>query len=519
MLFTEFTFIVVFLLVVIFLYYIIPFVTGRIFLLVAASMFFYANWEWRFVPLILGSILLNYVLAFIIDSGNRYRKLLLFVGIILSLAPLIYFKYAVFFAQTLDIKLTNGILFSGLLPLGISFYTFQQITYLIDVYKKNHRHETNIIKYSFFVTFFPQLIAGPIVHYSELVPQIGRRINDSKIFNLGIIYFVIGFLKKIVIADTLATYVDPIFKESLNATVGFDSALTGIFGYTFQLYFDFSGYSDMAIGLGILFGFFLPRNFESPYQSKSISEFWQRWHMTLSRFLRDYIYFPLGGSKAGELRRYLNLLFTMLIGGLWHGAGWTFIAWGGLHGVALCINHAYNRYFGRPVFFGWAVTFLFVSLAWVLFRAETFDSAFNVYSSLSESWNLEFNISKVWLVIGFVLIWLPNSHLLAPSIVKRSYFASEWIFNFVTRRLALYIVFSVVLTSFFVVGFYEKMYDIYLYRNLPMVREVNGISNNGDYRSSIFIQSVFLEMKKRLLLLVPLLQEVWEVFLLNMMMI
>jgi D-alanyl-lipoteichoic acid acyltransferase DltB (MBOAT superfamily) len=415
------------------------------------------------------------------------------LGIIFAILPILYFKYALFFANSLNLNFKNGVLYNGLLPLGISFYTFQQITYLVDVYRRQNKHESNLIRYSFFVTFFPQLIAGPIVHYSELVPQIGRRLRDSKVFVAGLIYFAIGFGKKIVIADSLAVFTNPIFDKSLNGLVSFDAAITGALGYTFQLYFDFSGYSDMAVGLGMLFGFVLPRNFESPYQSHSISEFWRKWHMTLSRFLRDYVYILFGGSRRGNVRLYLNLLLTMLIGGLWHGAGWTFLAWGGVHGLALCINHLYNRWVTRTLFFGWSITFLFVVLAWVLFRAETFDSALNIYVSLLQPWNFLWNEEKFWIVFCIILIWFPNSHYWIARFQEKN--SSPWesaIFRFGRRRLAFYTVTSILLVTAFLTAFYENMIDISIYRNLPLKRDVIGLkSDSGGYRSNLFSNSLF----------------------------
>jgi D-alanyl-lipoteichoic acid acyltransferase DltB (MBOAT superfamily) len=304
------------------------------------------------------------------------------------------FKYAGFFAN--DIARLSVDLSYILLPLGISFFTFQQIAYLVDAYRREVPRE-GFINYSLFVTFFPQLIAGPIVHHSETIPQFARAETyrpDLDHLALGISVFVIGLAKKVILADGIAVYATPVFAA---AQAGGDPTLFeawgGALAYTFQLYFDFAGYSDMAIGLGLMFNIRLPLNFNSPYKAVNIIDFWRRWHITLSRFLRDYLYIPLGGSRLGPSRRYTNLMITMLLGGLWHGAGWTFVIWGGLHGIYLVINHAWHalrRALGhdlsRSTFAGRVlartVTFLAVVVAWVFFRAEGFDAASRILAGM-----------------------------------------------------------------------------------------------------------------------------------------
>jgi D-alanyl-lipoteichoic acid acyltransferase DltB (MBOAT superfamily) len=283
-----------------------------------------------------------------------------------------------------------------LLPLAISFFTFQQIAYLVDAYEGLTR-EYNFLHYCLFVTFFPQLIAGPIVHHREMLPQFASdtiyRFNQST-FTAGLTTFCLGLFKKVIIADGAATYATPVFDAAeAGEILTFFEAWTGAFGYTIQLYFDFSGYSDMAIGLGMMFGIRLPLNFFSPYKAVNIIDFWRRWHMTLSRFLRDYLYIPLGGSRRGKVRRYVNLMVTMLLGGLWHGAGWTFVAWGALHGFYLVVNHAWHavrRSLGHNLekttlagrTLSRIVTLTAVIFAWVLFRAESFGGAMSIISGM-----------------------------------------------------------------------------------------------------------------------------------------
>ena len=279
-----------------------------------------------------------------------------------------------------------------MLPLGISFFTFQQIAYLVDV-MRGARVERDIVSYTLFVSFFPHLIAGPLVHHAEMIPQFkrGRTGRSSVLAARGLAIFAAGLFKKVVIADNLAQFVSPVFAH-LDAGGGVTTpwAWLATLAYTLQIYFDFSGYSDMAVGLALLFGIRLPVNFRSPYRAASIVEFWRRWHITLSRFLRDYLYIPLGGNRLGEGRRYINLMVTMLLGGLWHGAGWNFIIWGGLHGAYLGINHLWREWRGAARASGgsaakgvcWAITFFAVVVAWVFFRARTLAGAWQMLGGL-----------------------------------------------------------------------------------------------------------------------------------------
>jgi D-alanyl-lipoteichoic acid acyltransferase DltB (MBOAT superfamily) len=269
------------------------------------------------------------------------------------------------------------------LPLAISFFTFQQIAYLVDSYRQETK-EYDFLNYALFVTFFPQLIAGPIVHHKEMMPQFAKTRNKVKNYRnivMGLFIFSMGLFKKVVVADTFAILASPGFEASSNLSM-YDAWLTSL-SYTFQLYFDFSGYADMAIGLALLFNIRLPVNFNSPYKATNIQDFWRRWHITLSRFLRDYVYIPLGGNRKGGFRTYNNLMATFIIGGLWHGAGWTFVFWGFLHGLALIIQRLWSR-LGIKLWtwLAWFITFNFVNITWVFFRAKEWDDAIKVLSSM-----------------------------------------------------------------------------------------------------------------------------------------
>jgi len=353
--------------------------------MVFASLFFYSWWNIAYLPLILVSMLFNYVVGRQLSSyehkkKNYSKKGLLAFGIIANLGLLGYFKYSDFFIENLNTVFSTDVSLLHLaLPLAISFYTFQQIAYLVDSYRSETK-EYDFLNYAIFVTFFPQLIAGPIVHHAEMMPQFANIRNKVKNYHniaLGLFIFSMGLFKKVVIADTFAVW----------ATNGFDvaeklemiEAWAASLSYTFQLYFDFSGYTDMAIGIALLFNITLPINFNSPYKATSIQDFWRRWHMTLSRFLKDYVYIPLGGNRNGETRTYINLFATFLLGGIWHGAGWTFVFWGALHGLALMIHRAWQKLGMKlPTLLAWFITFNFINITWVFFRAKEWDDALKV---------------------------------------------------------------------------------------------------------------------------------------------
>lgn len=371
--------------------------------LFAASLFFYGWWNPAYVGLLLASIFFNYAVGMALSRemarGQVGRnKWILGLGVATNLVLLGYFKYANFFVTNADAALNLGWQIETIiLPLGISFFTFTQIAFLVDAYRGEVK-EANFVHYGLFVTYFPHLIAGPVLHHKEMMPQFALpatyRVNWENL-SVGLTIFSLGLFKKVVLADGIAPFASPVFSAAADGqTLTFLEAWGGALAYTFQLYFDFSGYSDMAIGISRLFGVKLPLNFDSPYKAVNIIEFWRRWHMTLSRFLRDYLYFALGGNRKGPVRRYLNLFSTMLLGGLWHGAGWTFVIWGALHGFYLIINHAWHQIrktlghdlkrstsFGR--FVSMALTFLVVVIGWVFFRADNFDAAIAILSGMA----------------------------------------------------------------------------------------------------------------------------------------
>ena len=359
--------------------------------MIASSIFFYGWWNIRYVPLILISIIANYTISLYFGKGEMVAKRALKLGIVFDLAFLFYFKYYNFFMGSVAAAAGFQLQFTHIaLPLAISFFTFQQIAYLVEAFR-DRKPADSFLDYSLFVLFFPHLIAGPITHHKEMLPQFkeaGHGRLDPSFVSIGTAIFLLGLAKKVVIADTISAFADPVFKAAdTGQAVSTLAAQIGALAYTFQLYFDFSGYSDMALGLGLLFGIRLPANFASPYKATSIIEFWSRWHITLSRFLRNYLYIPLGGNRHGTFRRYLNLFVTMVLGGLWHGAGWNFMAWGALHGFFLIINHAWRHIFGVKTgvafkLFGWGVTFLGVVCGWVLFRATTWQGALLIVKAM-----------------------------------------------------------------------------------------------------------------------------------------
>jgi D-alanyl-lipoteichoic acid acyltransferase DltB (MBOAT superfamily) len=370
--------------------------------LALGSLFFYAWWDSRYLLLLLASIGFNYAIGLALARLNgrqlRWRGALLAAGVSGDLLLLAYYKYANFFVDTLNaLAGTHHAIGQIVLPLGISFFTFTQIAFLVDAARGKAR-EFNFVHYLLFVTYFPHLIAGPVLHHSEMMPQFGKpatyRINAMHLA-VGFSVFALGLFKKVMLADNVAPYAAGFFAAAQQGEpLTLLQAWGGVLAYTLQLYFDFSGYSDMAIGLSFLIGVRLPLNFNSPYRAVNIADFWRRWHMTLSRFLRDYLYIPLGGNRHGARRRYANLMATMLLGGLWHGAGWTFVVWGGLHGLYLVIHQAWqllrlrlgqdlsrSTRLGRAT--GVATTFLAVVVAWVFFRASDVHAAFEILRAMA----------------------------------------------------------------------------------------------------------------------------------------
>lgn len=356
--------------------------------LVVMSLVFYSWWDVKYLPLILGSMTFNYAIGTVIsryDVDQRVRKRgVLIFGIVMNVLLLGYYKYTDFVIMNInwlfgtDIELQRIVL-----PLGISFFTFTQIAYLVDAYKAKAR-EYDLLNYALFVTYFPHLLAGPIIHHKEMMPQfesIRNKLLNYKNLAMGIFLFSIGLFKKVVIADKFALWANAGFDQSTHLTM-MEAWATSL-SYTFQLYFDFSGYTDMALGSSYMFNIRLPINFNSPYKALDIQDFWRRWHMTLSRFLREYIYIPLGGNKYGDNRMYMALMATFLIGGIWHGAGWTFVFWGFLHGAGILIHRIWKKHnLSMPKVLAWIVTFNFVNIAWVFFRAKTWDDAIKVLAGM-----------------------------------------------------------------------------------------------------------------------------------------
>jgi alginate O-acetyltransferase complex protein AlgI len=366
--------------------------------LALASLVFYGYWSVKYLPLLLGSVTFNFICgrALTQQAQARRGKALLAVGIAANLLLLGFYKYANFFMSSVnDIAGFHLPVLAIVLPIGISFFTFTQIAFLVDAHRGIAR-EYSFTHYLLFATYFPHLIAGPILHHTEIMPQFESRMPyrfSSRSFAIGITVFTIGLAKKVLVADHFGFTASPVFDAAhAGDAIPLTAAWVGVLSYSFQLYFDFSGYTDMAIGISKLFGVDLPINFYSPYKSASIIEFWQRWHMTLSRFLRDYLYIPMGGNRKGTFRRYLNLMLTMLLGGLWHGANYTFLLWGGLHGLYLAANHGFRSLRRRArnadgvpalrataaAIASRAATFLCVSVAWVFFRANDLGAASNL---------------------------------------------------------------------------------------------------------------------------------------------
>ncbi len=396
--------------------------------LAVASLAFYGYWNPFHVPLILASIGINYLLGERITTTRS--RVLLWAGVVGNLTLLGVCKYGGFAMENVNALLgTTWPVPKQVLPLGVSFFTFTQIAFLVDAFRGGAEHY-NGVRYGLFVLFFPHLIAGPIVHHHQLIPQLGRkeifRFQPTS-FATGLTLFTLGLAKKVIFADTLAGFVRPVFGAAAGGEVpGLVDAWIGSLGYTLQLYFDFSGYSDMALGLARMFNVKFPANFNSPYKATSIIDFWRRWHITLSAFLRDYLYIPLGGSRCGKGRHYFNLFLTMLLGGIWHGAGWTFVFWGAWHGALLCVNHLWRTLRGKSPatvsgrLGAGALTFACVVVGWVFFRAANFASALNMLRGLVGSFSprdvSESTHALLWIFALLPVVWFaPNSQELLAS--------------------------------------------------------------------------------------------------------
>ncbi len=446
MLFNSFEFIFIFLPLTFFIYFYLNhkrLTEASKGFLVFSSLFFYSWWNVAYLPIILSSMLFNYIAGNSLSNAEGHhrfsKKVILTFGIVSNIALLGYFKYTDFLIDNLNYWVfTENIPNLNLaLPLAISFFTFQQISYLVDSYRKETK-EYDFLNYALFVTFFPQLIAGPIVHHKEMMPQFAKtrnKVKNYKNISMGLFIFSIGLFKKVVIADTFAVWANAGF-DTATTLSAFEAWATSL-SYTFQLYFDFSGYTDMAIGLALLFNIKLPINFNSPYKATNIQDFWRRWHITLSRFLKDYVYIPLGGNRRGEFRTYNNLLATFIIGGIWHGAGWTFVFWGALHGIALVIHRSWSMLgFKIWTWLSWFITFNFVNIAWVFFRAKEWDDAINVISSM-------FSFNNISIFITYI-----GQKLFCVNEVKYHSFLSQE-FNTDIRSLTLWILGAFIIVILF----------------------------------------------------------------------
>jgi alginate O-acetyltransferase complex protein AlgI len=395
--------------------------------LALASLVFYGIAHPPYLLLLATSILVNYALVRLFLSWERpsgaHRRAWLVVNTAFNLGMLGYFKYRDFFLDNfVAASGTNFNLEPLILPVGISFYVFEQLALAVDVYR-GYRPERSLLTYGLWVAFFPHLVAGPIMRHQELVPQFSRRplmgpwADDLAV---GLTIFTLGLFKKAVLADAMAPLASAGFSAAHTGAIGSQDAWVATVAYALQIYFDFSGYSDMAIGLARMFGMSLPLNFNSPYKAASIIEFWRRWHMTLSRFLRDYLYIPLGGGKHGTIRRWINLFLTMLLGGLWHGASWNFVIWGGLHGSYLAVNHAFRhmvpqRELGNVGhWFGWLLTMIAVLIAWVPFRAGSLPEALTMWQAMAGLSDIGSELFDVKTLLGIafasaVALLMPNT--------------------------------------------------------------------------------------------------------------
>lgn len=395
---------------------------------IAASLIFYGSWRTDYVPVLVASILLNYgVGCSILRLRGTARSVLMAAGVIANLSFLGYFKYTNFVVG--QVNTAFGFNFTDpaiVLPLAVSFYTFQQVAYLVDCYR-GKIHDNSFLHYCFVVTFFPHLVAGPIVRMQEIIHQF-RTIDRPVLQNLsvGLTLFVVGLAKKVLVADFFAEPANGIFTRAAHGAIPLNDAWLGALCYTLQLYFDFSGYSDMAIGLARMFGFRLAVNFLSPYQAVNIGDFWRRWHITLSRFLRDYLYIPLGGSRCAASRTYLNLIITMALGGLWHGANWTFVAWGLYHGVLLAAHRAFRGIVpgsktpsSAGLLAARSLTFVCVVIGWVIFRAPDFTTAKTMLTSMFELRSLYLPLEgrKLYILVALALAFCA----FAPNVYQALY--------------------------------------------------------------------------------------------------
>ena len=384
-------------------------------LILVFSYVFYAWWRPEFLAILVGVTIVTYGFALAIgaETDDRQRHFLLTAGVTANLLALGYFKYANFGIDSLNAAFISvglaPIEFTrALLPIGLSFYIFHAISYLIDIYRREAPLARNLIDFAAFIALFPHLVAGPVLRYHLLAEQFRSRTHSLEHFSRGCVVFMVGFCKKVLIADTVAPLADTAFSASAPTLA---DAWLGAVAYTVQLFFDFSGYTDMAIGLALMIGFVFPENFNDPYVSRSITEFWKRWHMSLSNWLREYLYVSLGGNRKGMVRTYINLFLTMLLGGLWHGANWTFVVWGAWHGGILILERYWEQRFGKPFLPGWMrviKTMLLVMVGWVLFRAADMSGAIRMFKGMLGINGVPFSASVEWQVtpdrLGILLL-------------------------------------------------------------------------------------------------------------------
>lgn len=359
--------------------------SARLWFLLGASLVFYGYWDWHFVPLLVGAIIVNWLTAQAFFALRR--GWILVGGIAINLLCLGVFKYLGFFSEVVfEATGWETGLVRLALPLGISFFTFHNIIYLADLRRGKAPHYS-FRDYALYIALFPQILAGPLVRHNEIIPQLSLsplREGWEGRLGRGIVFLLIGLMKKIFLADELAKLADPVFAQASSGAVSVGQAWTAALGFPLQIYFDFSGYSDMAIGAALMLGFALPFNFDVPYRATSLAQFWRRWHMTLMRFLRDYVYIPLGGNRHGAMRQGISVVVTLLLGGLWHGAGWTFIVWGALHGAGLATGVAWRRYLTPlPWPLAWPLLIVFLIVTWIFFRAPTLAVAWTLLGAMA----------------------------------------------------------------------------------------------------------------------------------------
>ncbi|PIZ22680.1 MAG: membrane-bound O-acyltransferase family protein [Comamonadaceae bacterium CG_4_10_14_0_8_um_filter_57_29] len=404
MVFSSNIFLFAFLPIFLVCYYLTPW-RAKSLLILLFSYFFYAWWRPDFLVLLVGVTLISYAFALAIGASvhELHRYHLLSAGVTANLLALAYFKYANFGVDSFNTALLalgfQPVAFAHvLLPIGLSFYIFHAISYLVDIYRREALPARNLIDFAAFIALFPHLVAGPVLRYHLLAEQFRCRVHSVDRFTRGCFVFMVGFCKKVLIADSVAPLVDATFGASVPTLA---DAWLGAAAYTIQLFFDFSGYTDMAIGLALMIGFVFPENFNDPYVSRSITEFWKRWHMSLSNWLREYLYISLGGNRKGVLRTYINLFLTMLLGGLWHGANWTFVLWGAWHGGILVLERYWEQRWGKSVLPGWLrviKTMLLVMIGWVIFRATDSSGAARMFVGMMGYNGIEFSPAVAWQV-------------------------------------------------------------------------------------------------------------------------